>query len=74
MVCHGHVTVNGKKVSIPSYSLKVNDVVEVKNNNVARQMATKGMEISTSRVVPDWIARVSVAEKLVELSTLEGLI
>jgi ribosomal 30S subunit maturation factor RimM len=25
-------------------------------------------------LVPDWIARVSVAEKLVELSTLEGLI
>src|ERR671920_260831 len=26
MVSHGHVTVNGKKVSIPSYSLRVNDV------------------------------------------------
>jgi small subunit ribosomal protein S4 len=33
--------VNGKKVSISSYSLKVNDVVEVKNTNVSRQMATK---------------------------------
>jgi len=43
-------------VSIPSYSLKVNDVVEVKNTNVSRQMATKGMEISTSRTVPDWVA------------------
>ena len=56
MVSHGHVTVNGKKVSIPSYSLKVNDVVEVKNTSVSRQMATKGMEISTSRVVPDWLS------------------
>src|SRR5919112_321741 len=26
MVSHGHVTVNGRKVSIPSYSLRVNDV------------------------------------------------
>ena len=51
----GHVTVNGKKVSIPSYNLKVNDVVEVKNTNVSRQMATKGLEISTSRSVPDWL-------------------
>jgi small subunit ribosomal protein S4 len=55
MVTHGHVLVNGKKVNIPSYSLKVNDVVEVKNTNVSRQMATRGMEISTSRTIPDWV-------------------
>jgi small subunit ribosomal protein S4 len=56
MVTHGHVRVNGKKVNIPSYSLKVNDVVEVKNTNVSRQMATRGMEISTSRSIPDWVS------------------
>src|SRR5216117_4082753 len=56
MVCHGHVKVNGRKVNIPSYALKVNDIVEVKDSNVARQMATKGLEISTSRAVPDWLA------------------
>src|SRR6476659_184301 len=27
MVAHGHIKVNGRKVSIPSYSLKVNDVI-----------------------------------------------
>jgi small subunit ribosomal protein S4 len=56
MVGHGHVLVNGKKVSISSYSLKVNDVVEVKNTNVSRQMATKALELSTSRNVPDWVS------------------
>ena len=56
MVCHGHVTVNGKKVSIPSYALRVNDVVTVKNHNVARQLATKNLELSTSRSVPDWLS------------------
>jgi small subunit ribosomal protein S4 len=56
MVTHGHVLVNGKKVSIPSYSLRVNDVVEVKNTNVSRQMATKAMELSTSRGIPDWLS------------------
>jgi small subunit ribosomal protein S4 len=44
LVGHGHVTVNGRKVSIPSYALKVNDVISVKNNNVSRQLATKSME------------------------------
>jgi small subunit ribosomal protein S4 len=56
MVTHGHVRVNGRKVNIPSYALKANEVVEVKDSNVARQMATKGLEISTSRAVPDWLA------------------
>ena len=56
LVGHGHVTVNGRKVSIPSYALKVNDVIGIKNNNVSRQLATKSMEISTSRAVPDWLS------------------
>jgi small subunit ribosomal protein S4 len=56
MVCHGHITVKGRKVNIPSYALKVNDVVEVKNHNVSRQLATKNFEVSTSRAVPDWLS------------------
>jgi len=56
MVSHGHIRVNGRKVSIPSYALKVNDVVDVKDTTVSRQLATKNLEISTSRAVPDWLS------------------
>jgi small subunit ribosomal protein S4 len=56
MVCHGHVKVNGRKVDVPSFALKVNDTVEIKDNNVSRQLATRGLEISTSRAVPDWLS------------------
>ena len=56
MVCHGHITVNGRKVNIPSFALKVNDVIEVKNHNVSRQLATKNLEVATSRAVPDWLS------------------
>ena len=56
MVCHGHITVKGRKVNIPSYALKVNDVIEVKNHVVSRQLATKNFEVSTSRAVPDWMS------------------
>ena len=56
MVCHGHIKVNGRKVNIPSYALKVNDVIEVKNHNVSRQLATKNLEVATSRAVPDWMS------------------
>jgi small subunit ribosomal protein S4 len=56
MVSHGHITVNGRKVSISSFALKVNNVIEVKNHNVSRQLATKNLEIATSRAVPDWLS------------------
>ena len=56
MVSHGHVRVNGRKVSIPSYALRVNDIVDVKDTTVSRQLATKNLEISTSRAVPDWLS------------------
>lgn len=56
MVSHGHIKVNGRKVDIPSYALKVNDVVEVKESNVSRQVATRNMEGSTSRGIPEWLS------------------
>jgi len=56
MVSHGHITVNGRKVGIPSFALKVNNVVEVKKNNVSRQLATKNLEVAASRAVPDWLS------------------
>jgi small subunit ribosomal protein S4 len=56
MVSHGHVAVNGRKVNIPSYALKVNDVIDVKDSSVSRQLATKNLELSTSRAVPDWLS------------------
>jgi len=55
MVAHGHVRVNGRKLTVPSAALKVNDVIEIKDNTVSRQLATRGLETSTSRLVPDWV-------------------
>ena len=63
MVCHGHVKVNGRKVNIPSYALKVNDAIEVKDTNASKQMATRSMESSTSRLVPDWLMLDKAATK-----------
>jgi small subunit ribosomal protein S4 len=55
MVNHGHIKVNGRKVNVPSFGLKVNDVIEVRESNVSRQLATKNLELATSKVVPDWL-------------------
>jgi len=56
MVTHGHINVNGKKVNIPSYALKPNDIVEVRDSKVSKQLALRGLELATTRVVPGWLA------------------
>ena len=55
MVNHGHVNVNGKRVSIASYTAKVGDVVEVRNNAVSRQLGTRGLAATQITAVPDWV-------------------
>ena len=55
LVGHGHMKVNGRKVDVSSYALKVNDTIEVKDVTVSRQLAARNLESSTSRVVPDWL-------------------
>lgn len=55
LVAHGHVRVNGRKVSIPSFSVKVNDLVQVKDHAKSKTIIQKGLETSTSRAVPDWV-------------------
>ena len=41
---------------MPSFALKVNEVVEIKDSNVSRGLATKNLEMATSRAVPDWLS------------------
>lgn len=56
VISHGHVKVNGRKVDVPSFAVKVNDVIEFRANPVSRQLAARGLELSTSRPVPDWLS------------------
>src|SRR4051812_26185120 len=56
MVCNGPIQLNGRTVDVPSNALKVNEVLTVKNNNVSRQLASKNLQLPTSRAVPHWIS------------------
>lgn len=53
-VNHGHVTVNGKKVNIPSYMIKEGDVIEIREKSRQIPMVIQGMD-STERDIPDYI-------------------
>jgi small subunit ribosomal protein S4 len=55
MTGHGHIRVNGRKVTIPSYSVKIGDIVTVRDNAKARALATKGLEATQISPVPDWL-------------------
>jgi len=75
MVAHGHIKVNGRKVSVPSFALKPNDVVEVRDNPRSRQMATKNLENAGSRPAPDWLSlnREALRGVLMRLPTREEI-
>ena len=57
LVRHGHITVNGKKVSVPSYQVKVGDLIgwkeSTKNEDFFKELVQEGIG---RRPVPAWLA------------------
>ncbi len=53
-VSHGHVRVNGKKVNIPSYSVKDGDLIEVKEKSREMPLVMEAVG-SAERDVPDYV-------------------
>jgi len=50
LVNHGHVTVNGKKVDIPSYRVKTGDVISIKEDDKNLKVVTEALAKVTKRV------------------------
>ena len=51
---HGHIKVNGKRVNISSYRVKVGDVVEVKESSKQMALVVEAQALA-ERDVPDYI-------------------
>jgi len=57
MVTHGHVKVNGRRVNIPSFTLKVGDIISLKQSEKSVALASKNIEVTAStNNVPEWIS------------------
>jgi len=56
MVCHGHITVNGRRVDVPSFLVSAGDVIRVKNRKKSVQ-AVQASLAETPREVPDFLTR-----------------
>ncbi len=53
VVCHGHIMVNGKKVDIPSYLVKVGDEIAVRTQELLS--VKNALESVVRRGVPSWL-------------------
>ncbi|GBE57588.1 30S ribosomal protein S4 [bacterium BMS3Abin01] len=53
LVLHGHFTVNGRRVNIPSYRVKPDDMVAVKENSSARDSISEATDLTAS--VSPWL-------------------
>ncbi len=56
IVLHGHINVNGKKVSVPSYMINENDVISVKENSLKNEYFKQLLEEIKSKTVPVWLS------------------
>ena len=56
IVNHGHITVNGQKVDIPSYLVKPGDVIAVREKSKNSVRIKEIVETNANRVVPKWLS------------------
>jgi small subunit ribosomal protein S4 len=55
IVNHGHIYVNGKKVTIPSFQCLPNDLVEVRDKTVSKKLANNFLEKLGYNTLPDYL-------------------
>jgi small subunit ribosomal protein S4 len=55
IVRHGHIAINGRKVDIPSYIVRPNDVVEVREKSRLSPAITSSLEATAHLPVPAWL-------------------
>ena len=55
LVHHGHFTVNGRRVDIPSYLVRAGDVIEVAPKSKQVERILNAIDMAQQRGVPEWI-------------------
>jgi small subunit ribosomal protein S4 len=56
LVRHGHLLVNGRKVDVPSYSVKAGDLVSVRPSSTKSAAIAHALEEVKGRGVPEWLS------------------
>ncbi len=71
LVSHGHITVDGKKVNIPSFRVKAGSVVAISANFVDNTQVKKSLEASPT--LPEWLERKVTVGKVVRIPTRDEM-
>ena len=73
LVRHGHFTVNGKKVNIPSYLLNVGDVIAVNNDSLSSEKIKSIIEANEKRAIVKWLERDGTTGKVIGICEKEDI-
>ncbi|MDP3685571.1 MAG: 30S ribosomal protein S4 [bacterium] len=57
LVHHGLITVNGRRVDLPSYPVQVNDLIQVKESKQGKPVFADLAERLATKTLPPWLAR-----------------
>lgn len=55
MVCHGHITVNGKRVDIPSYQVSIGEVISIREKSRGSEHVKQILEKNAATMIPKWL-------------------
>ena len=53
LVNHGHITVNKKVISIPSFQCRLNDVISVKEKSTSKNLVTNNLKVNQRNGIPN---------------------
>ncbi|MBN1151392.1 30S ribosomal protein S4 [candidate division WOR-3 bacterium] len=56
LIRHGHFLINGRKVSFPSYQVKIGDLIEIKDRSKSLDLVNGSLEARKQRGIPSWIS------------------
>jgi len=56
LVRHGHLEIDGKVVTIPSYLVSINEVVSITEKSRAKKVIIEAIELSQRRGTPSWMS------------------
>lgn len=71
LVSHGHVTVDGKKVNIPSFRVKIDSVVAIAPKYVDNTQVKKNLELEVT--LPEWLERKAMVGRVVRVPAREEM-
>ena len=73
LVRHGHFTVNGKKVNIPSYLVSVGDVIAIKEKSMNSAKIKAILEANEKRAIVKWLELNGTTAKVVGVADAEDI-